>query len=236
VESVASGNAFAVMNGEGGSAAVFLHRGDGFLLAVVNRLDHWQVAYIYAEGSYQTLKEAGIEAFRRSIAEREPRLLPHLESLTDWRQLAPLSVAFSRCRRWYKPGLLLIGDAAHVMTPAAGAGIKYAIEDAVETANVLGAALRSGRIRTSDLARVQRRRECPTRFMQGAAGLQQQTILSRALRRGAPPRGRARLPLLARLLIRLPVIRDLPARFIGFGFWRVRIEDTSEISPPPRIS
>lgn len=228
VESVLLGNPFAVMNGEGGSAAGFLHRGDGFLLLVANRLDHWQLAYIYPEGTYQALKEAGVEAFRRSIAEQEPRLTPHLESLTDWRQLAPLSVAFSRCRRWYKPGLLLIGDAAHVMTPAAGAGIKYAIEDAVETANVLGTSLRSGGIHLGELAGVQRRRECPTRFIQSVAGFQQRTILSPAIRRGHRPQGQSRLPLWARLLIRLPVLRDLPARFIGFGFWRVRIEDTSE--------
>lgn len=230
VDSVALGNPFAVLNGEGGSAVGFLHRGDGFLLLVFNRLDHWQVAYIYKEGTYQALKEAGVEALRRSIAKLEPRLTPHLESLTDWRQLSPLSVAFSRCRRWYKPGLLLIGDAAHVMTPAAGAGIKYAIEDAVETANVLGVSLRSGRIRVSELARVQRRRECPTRFMQGVAGFQQRTILPQVLRRGHRAQGPTRLPLLARLLRRLPVLRDLPARLIAFGFWRVRIEDTSEAS------
>jgi 2-polyprenyl-6-methoxyphenol hydroxylase-like FAD-dependent oxidoreductase len=227
---VLRGKPFAVINGENGSAVVFLHRGDGFLLAVANRVDHWQVAYIYSSGTYQELKAAGIEAFRRSIAELEPRLVSHLESLTDWRQLAPLSVAFSRCRKWYKPGLLLIGDAAHVMTPAAGAGIKYAMEDAVEAATVLSAPLLAGHVDVSDLARVQRLREWPTRFMQGAASFQQNTILKRALRKGQRTRTPPGLPFIASVLQRVPILRDLPARFVAFGFWRVRIHDTSDVA------
>jgi 2-polyprenyl-6-methoxyphenol hydroxylase-like FAD-dependent oxidoreductase len=220
---------FAILNGEGESAVGFLHRGQGFLLGVFNRLDHWQVGYIYREGTYPALKAAGIAAFRRAITELEPRLARHLAYLTAWHQLAPLSVAFSRCRRWYKPGLLLIGDAAHVMTPAAGAGIKYAIEDGVEAANVLAVWLRSGRVRLRNLAEVQRRREWPTRLMQWAGALAQQTILSRALgpRRGTG--GLSLLPFLARVLSHLPVLRSLPARFAGFGLWRVRVEDPSEV-------
>src|SRR5262249_9776917 len=152
-------------------------RGRGFLLLVLNRVDHWQVGYIYPAGRYQELRAAGLEALRRSLVQLEPRLAPHAEHLQDWHQLSPLSVAFSRCRRWYRPGLLLIGDAAHVMTPAAGAGIKYAIEDAVEAANVLGGPLRAGHVRLSDLARVQRRREWPTRLMQAAGARLQSTFL-----------------------------------------------------------
>src|SRR5262249_20606432 len=166
VESAVRSKAGIVMNGEGGSALGFVHRGNGFLLVVFNRLDHWQVGYSYPEGTYQALKAAGIEAFRRSITDLEPRLARHMESLTDWTQLAPLSVALSRCRRWYKPGLLLIGDAAHVMTPAAGAGIKYAIEDAVEAANVLAVPLQKCRVRLRDLAEVQRRRGGAARHVQ----------------------------------------------------------------------
>src|SRR5262245_30485754 len=230
VESVVRSKASQVMNGEGGAAVGFVHRGNGFLLFVVNRLDHWQVGYFHPVGSYQALKAAGIEPFRRSIADQEPRLAPHLESLTDWRQLAPLSVALSRCRRWYRPGLLLIGDAAHVMTPAAGAGIKYAIEDAVEAANVLAVPLRAGRVRLRDLAEVQRRREWPTRIVQWVAALPQRFIVDRVFRPRQRAGGSPLLPLLARLLLRLPVLRYLPARFIGLGVWQVRVEDPSEVA------
>jgi len=229
VESVVRSKAGLVLNGEGGSAVGFVLRGNGFLLFVVNRLDHWQIGYIYPEGTYQALKAAGIEPFRRSITDLEPRLGRHVESLTDWHQLVPLSVALSRCRRWYKPGLLLIGDAAHVMTPAAGAGIKYAIEDAVEAANVLAVPLRDGRVCLRDLAEVQRRREWPTRIVQWTAAWPQR-LMTRVFRSGQRPGGPPRLPLLLRLLLRLPLLRSLPAQFIGRGLWRVRVEDPSEVA------
>ena len=103
------------------------------------------------------LREAGLEAFRRFLVGLEPRFAPHVATLTDWHQLSLLSVEFSHCRRWYKPGLLLIGDAVHVMTPAAGAGIKYAMEDAAVAANLLAGPLQAGRVRLQDLAEVQRR-------------------------------------------------------------------------------
>lgn len=221
-----------VMNGEEGKAVAFIHRGDGFLLLVFNRVDHWQVAYIYGSGTYRELKDAGLDAFRRSIADLEPRLASQLEALDDWRQLSPLSVAFSRCRKWYKPGLLLIGDAAHVMTPAAGAGIKYAIEDAVEAVNILCPSLQSGIVPVTELLRVQRAREWPTRFVQTVAAFQQRALLGRALRRGQPRNGAVALPLLARLLLRTPFLRDLPARFIAFGLTRVSLRDPRDAAPP----
>ncbi|MEP6729052.1 MAG: FAD-dependent oxidoreductase [bacterium] len=220
----------AVLNGERGSAVGFVNRGDGFLLAMFNRIDHWQVAYIYPAGTYQQLKAAGLDAFRQSIVDLEPRLVRHVASLTNWRDLAPLSVAFSRCRKWYKPGLLLIGDAAHVMTPAAGAGIKYAIEDAVETANVAAGPLLAGSLVVEDLARVQRRREWPTRVIQRVASFQQRTVLARALRAGKRAELPAGPPLLARILLKIPLLRDLPAYFIAFGVRRVRVEDTSDVA------
>ena len=223
LDGVRRGRALAVMNGEPGPFVAFIYRGQGFLLGLIDRIDHWQVAYIYPEGTYQALKAAGVDAFRRSIAELEPRLASHVEHLTDWRELSPLSVAFSRCRQWYKPGLLLIGDAAHVMTPAAGAGIKYAIEDAVVAANVLAKPLSSGSVTVADLAKVQRKRERPTRLMQrvGAAG---QQALARLLRE-PPARRPSRAPWLLRLFFRTPGLRSLPALFVGFGFWRVRVEE-----------
>lgn len=224
---VLKGRPSIVMNGEHGKAVVFIHRGDGFVLLVANRVDHWQVAYIFGAGRYQEIKSAGLDAFRRSIAELEPRLAVHLESLDDWRQLAPLSVAFSRCRQWYAPGLLLIGDAAHVMTPAAGAGIKYAIEDAVEAANVLSGFLQDGFVPVSALARVQRKREWPTRAIQTVAAFQQRVLLSRLLRRARRADNPVELPRIARLLLRIPILRDLPARFIAFGVKRVRVQDAA---------
>ena len=155
-----------------------------------------------------------------SLVELEPRFARHVEHLADWHQLSLLSVEFSHCRRWYKPGLLLIGDAVHVMTPAAGAGIKYAMEDAVAAANVLTGPLHAGRVRSADLAAVQRQRERPARFIQTLAGWVQQFAARRFPRARMPPR----IPWYVRFLLRVPVLRNLPTRFVGLGIWRVHVE------------
>jgi 2-polyprenyl-6-methoxyphenol hydroxylase-like FAD-dependent oxidoreductase len=208
------------MKGEGASAVAFGHVGRDFFFGAFHRIDHWQAGYIFRPGMYSALRAAGLPAFRKSITDLEPRFAPHLEHLQDWHQLSPLSVAFSRCRRWYKPGLLLIGDAAHTMTPAAGAGIKYAIEDAVEAANLLAEPLRAGRVRVRDLEAVQRQREWPTRFIQAAGAWAQKNFWGRILR----TRGRDLFPRWVRFLLRLPLLRALPGRGVAFGLWRVKVE------------
>ena len=212
----------AVLNAADGSAAGFIRRGNRILMIAFNRIDHWQVAYIYPPGSYHELKAAGLDAFRQSVAALEPEFAPHLATLVDWSALSPLSVAFSRCRSWHRPGLLLIGDAAHVMTPAAGAGIKYAIEDAVEAANLLAAPLLTGTLNQQHLASVQRRREWPTRVMQRLASIQQRNLFTSLADRDAAQRPPG-VPLILRFLLRIPWLRDLPARFIAFGVRRVRV-------------
>src|SRR5208337_5095546 len=120
--------------------------GKGHLVADLDRGDHWQVAYIILKGSYQEVRAAGIEGLRRHIVDIIPQLAKHVESLTDWQQASLLSVESSRCPCWCQPGLLLIGDAAHVMSPIGGVGINCAIQDAVVAANVLAKPLLAGRV------------------------------------------------------------------------------------------
>src|SRR5580700_8951034 len=138
----------------------------GHILGGFDRQDYWQVAFVIAKGSYHSLRTEGIEGLRRRIVEIEPRLAKNVESLTDWHQVSLLSVESSRCRRWYEPGLLLIGDAAHAMSPVGGVGINYAVQDAVVAANVLAKPLLEGCLEEKHLAEVQRRREFPTKFIQ----------------------------------------------------------------------
>src|SRR6266481_3942887 len=129
--------------------------GVGRLLVVFDRFDYWQVGYVFPKGLYQNLRAAGLESLRQSIAEVEPAFAEHVKALTDWHQFSLLSVESSRCPRWFKHGLLLIGDAAHVMSPVGGVGINYAVQDAVVAANILAAPLRAGRVQVGDLAKVQ---------------------------------------------------------------------------------
>ena len=196
------------------------------MLAVLDRFDYWQAAYIIAKGHYQEVRAAGLEALRRSIVEIEPGFAKHVEHLTYWQQFSLLSVEASRCPGWYKPGLLLIGDAAHVMSPVGGLGINYAIQDSVVAANVLAAPLESGRVRLSELAKVQRQREWPTRFIQGVQSIVQKRIVSGALR----SREATKVPWYVRFFLRVPVLRDLPARVIALGVWRVHVRDAKNLN------
>jgi 2-polyprenyl-6-methoxyphenol hydroxylase-like FAD-dependent oxidoreductase len=193
--------------------------GGGRMVGAIGRGDHWQVGVFIPNGQYQKVRAAGLEALRRSIVDRVPFLARQVEQLTDWRQVTLLSVASSYCRRWYKPGLLLIGDAAHVMSPFAGAGIKYAIEDAVVAANVLAEPLKAGRVRLHDLGEIQRQRQWPPRFIQAAGAVLGTQILRRLLH----ARGEARIPRLFFLLFRLPLVSWLVPRLVGIGLWRVHV-------------
>ena len=192
----------------------------GRLQIVFDRSDCWQVAYVFAKGTYRRLREAGLAALRTSIAELAPEFAERVEALEDWKQVAVLSVESGFVKRWYRPGLLLIGDAAHIMSPVGGVGINLAIQDAVVAANILTGPLGAGRIRLSDLAAVQRRRGWPTRVIQAFQSVAQKRLIAEALDSTRP----FQLPLPLRLLRRAPILNALPARLIGFGLWRARVK------------
>lgn len=193
----------------------------GRILVILDRFDHWQVAFVFPKGQYQQIKAAGIEAMRQAVVELEPRFSRHADTLKEWHQLTLLSVESSLCRRWYQPGLLLIGDAAHVMTPVGGVGINYAIQDAVVAANVLTKPLLEDRLEDRHLAEVQRRREFPTRFIQKFQAMMQKRVLAPAL---ASTQAGIQVPALARVLLQIPILRDVPPRLIGFGLKKVRVD------------
>lgn len=193
--------------------------GRGHGMVMLDRLTEWQVGFLILKGSYSEIRAAGIDALRQSIAEMAPEFAERIKHLQDWKQVAVLSVESSRVSRWYRPGLLLIGDAAHVMSPVGGVGINYAIQDAVVAANVLSE-LKAGRLTTEHLHEVQRQREFPTKVIQWIQSQAQQRIVGAALRSDRP----LRIPWWVRMLLRTPIIRDLPARVIAHGIKRVNID------------
>jgi 2-polyprenyl-6-methoxyphenol hydroxylase-like FAD-dependent oxidoreductase len=194
---------------------------NGRMLAVFDRFDYWQVGYVFPKGKYQEVRAEGLEALRNSIIAIEPSFAKHVAALTDWHQLSLLSVESSRCPRWYKPGLLLIGDAAHVMSPVGGVGINYAIQDATVASNMLASPLKAGHVEVNDLAKVQSDREWPTRIIQSAQSAVQKRIIANVF----SSKNQLRIPSLLRLAVRIPVIRDIPARLIAFGIHRAHVEN-----------
>jgi 2-polyprenyl-6-methoxyphenol hydroxylase-like FAD-dependent oxidoreductase len=198
--------------------------GRGHIAVMLDRDDHWQAGYVIPKGTFPELRHEGIGELKRQFGELVPEFADRLEHLTDWRKVSLLSVESSRCPTWHRPGLLLIGDAAHVMSPVAGVGINYAIQDAVSAANILAGPLRESQTRLvavdeKRLAAVQRRRELPTRVIQAAQAQVQKNVLAPAL--GSS--GAFSPPLLLKLLPRIPLLRDLPGRLIGYGVWPSRV-------------
>jgi len=195
--------------------------GKGHMIALLNRFEYWQVAYIIPKGSYQQLHAAGLETVRKFVAELVPVVADRVDSLQDWKQISLLSVESSRLPLWHRPGLLLIGDAAHVMSPVGGVGINYAIQDAVVAANLLTAPLKAGKVNDRDLRKVQRQREWPTRVIQVFQTQVQKQVVTRALQSGS----NFRVPFVLRMLFRFPLLRDFPARLVALGLWRVRVKN-----------
>lgn len=195
----------------------------GHLIAMLDRGDEWQLAYVIPKGGYQQLRAAGLEELKKSVVEVVPELSDaygglrqRIDYLNDWSQVAFLSVESSRVKRWYRPGLLLIGDAAHIMSPVGGVGINYAIQDAVVTANAIAKPLKKQNLELKDLAKVQRQRELPTRIIQGFQTLIQKLVFARILTTDQtfqPP-----------AFLRLPILRELPARLIGLGIVPVHVQ------------
>src|SRR5438309_5434188 len=140
----------------------------GRIFMMLNRGEHWQCGFVIPRGSLERLQERGLPAFRDSVAQLAPFVAARVGELADWDAVKLLTVRVDRLRRWYRPGLLCIGDAAHAMSPVGGVGINLAIQDAVAAANRLAAPLRAGAASDNDLAAVQSRRMLPTRATQGA--------------------------------------------------------------------
>jgi 2-polyprenyl-6-methoxyphenol hydroxylase-like FAD-dependent oxidoreductase len=185
----------------------------GRILVLIYRGDYWQCGYVIPKGGIDEIRGRGIETFRADIVEVAPFLRDRVDELRDWDEIKLLTVVVDRLRKWHRPGLLCIGDAAHAMSPVGGVGINLAIQDAVAAANLLAGPLRSGTLAEEHLENVQRRRLLPTRATQRLQVLIQDRVLSRVI--GSREPLKPAWPL--RLLRRWPMLRRIPARLIGLG-------------------
>lgn len=185
----------------------------GSILVMLQRGDYWQCAYVIAKGSADRLKAEGIEKFRASLARLMPFLADRLRELTTVDDLKLLTVGVERLERWWKPGVLCIGDAAHTMSPIGGVGVNLAVQDAVAAANILAEPLRQGRLADTDLAKVQDRRLWPARATQAIQVFLQNRMIAPTLAGTRP----LRPPWPARVLDRCPYLQRLPARVLGLG-------------------
>jgi 2-polyprenyl-6-methoxyphenol hydroxylase-like FAD-dependent oxidoreductase len=186
----------------------------GRMLAMLNRDEYWQLAYVIPKGTVDELRSQGIEQFRQKIVQLAPFLSDRAAELRSWDEIKLLTVAVDRLRQWARPGLQCIGDAAHAMSPIGGVGINLAIQDAVATSNILGPKLLKGAPTLDELNAVQRRRMFPTRATQWFQIAAQNNVIKRVLESTKP----MSMPWPLKLARRFPILRRIPARVIGMGF------------------
>jgi 2-polyprenyl-6-methoxyphenol hydroxylase-like FAD-dependent oxidoreductase len=181
--------------------------------------DYWQLGKVLGRDHYQNVRQAGLRSLQDNIATVAPEFADRVDYLETWKQFSMLVVQPGRLRRWYRSGLLMIGDGAHVMSPVGGVGINYAIQDAVVAANVLAHSLKSGEVSLKRLQAVQRRRELPTRIIQTLQRFDQRQIIDRAL----DPRQMSRLQTMLNITTRSALFQTLIARLMAIGIWREHV-------------
>jgi 2-polyprenyl-6-methoxyphenol hydroxylase-like FAD-dependent oxidoreductase len=186
----------------------------GRAVVLFNRDDYWQCAFLIPKGGLEAIRVAGLEAFRSRLATALPFEPARVGSLSSWDQIRLLNVQVNRLTKWWRPGLLCIGDAAHAMSPVGGVGINLAIQDAVAAANILAETLVRGKAPGIDqLAAVQAQREFPTKMTQRI----QIAIQSRILAVTLSAKGKVRAPLALRIITSVPGLRRLPSHLFGMG-------------------
>lgn len=181
----------------------------GVALVLINRREYWQCGYVIAKGAADTLRAAGLAAFHGTLARLLPWAVDRVGEIADWEQVKLLTVQIDRLRRWWRSGLLCIGDAAHAMSPVGGVGINIAIQDAVAAANVL----HTGEFSDGQLAAIQRRREWPMKVTQRVQILAQDRLITRVLESRQP----LAPPSFFQWATRYPWLARLPGRLIGMG-------------------
>ena len=193
----------------------------GQIFVLIDRGDYWQAGLVVRKGAYEEIRARGLPALRENITKLAPFLGDRVNALKTWDDIKLLTVQVDRLEQWYREGCLCIGDAAHAMSPVAGVGINLAIQDAVAAANFIVPALKNGgKITNGVLQQIQKRRELPTRVVQRAQLLIQNSIITRILAR---PGQRMRPPWIVRALGSSDVLRRIPARLVGLGFRREHV-------------
>ena len=184
-----------------------------FLISL-NRGDYWQCGMIIIKGAFEEYKEKGLDSFKKRIVNTAPFFFDRVDEIENWEQVKLLTVKVDRLRRWYQDGLLCIGDAAHAMSPVGGVGINLAIQDAVAAANLLWKPLRENRVVLEDLYQVQKRRVYPARMTQRVQVAIHNNVIENVLNYEGEPSA----PMMIKAFNKFPMLRRIPAAFIGMGF------------------
>jgi 2-polyprenyl-6-methoxyphenol hydroxylase-like FAD-dependent oxidoreductase len=211
---------FRVPRTETGAKQSFGYIDSGRFMVMLDRDEYWQCAFVIRKGTFEEIKAKGIEQFRKDITVLASDAKLDMSGLNDWDQVKMLSVAVDRLKQWYKEGVVCIGDSAHAMSPVGGVGINLAVQDAIAAGNILVPAFRAGVPGTNDFARIQKRRELPTKLIQRMQVSLHRHVVEPILTRS----GKMPIPWPLRVFSGIPALQGIPARIIGIGFRPEHIE------------
>jgi len=197
---------------DGDPAQPMNHAGPNQGLVMIDRGDFWQLGYVIAKGGFQQVKQDGIPALRAKLAAVAPLPAERFDELAGWEQVHLLKVRMDPLRRWWKPGVLCIGDAAHAISPIGGVGVNLAIQDAIAAANILAGPLREGTLTDAHLHAVQKRRSFPTKATQKVQ------LMMRRRRKPEGGKPSSGPPAFMRFIARSRLLPHLTGRLIGMGF------------------
>jgi 2-polyprenyl-6-methoxyphenol hydroxylase-like FAD-dependent oxidoreductase len=198
----------------------------GRALILINRGDYFQAGLIIPKDSFEQTQREGLAEFQQTIARIAPYVGDRVGELESWDQIKLLTVQINRLRKWHLPGLLCIGDAAHAMSPAGGVGINLAIQDAVATANILAGPLRQGRLTDALLARVQQRREFPTRVTQ-MLQVNAHKLFERVFQTSGP----LQAPWQLKVVAQVPGLQRIMGHAVGIGVRPEHVADVARHEP-----
>jgi 2-polyprenyl-6-methoxyphenol hydroxylase-like FAD-dependent oxidoreductase len=204
----------------------FGHIEAGKMMVMLDRGDYWQCAFVIPKGGIEEVKARGIDAFRRDVVWMTPFLADRIDELKSFDDIKLLTVTVDRLRKWWRPGLICIGDSAHAMSPIGGVGVNVAVQDAVAAANRLAGPLRAGQVSDADLDAIQKRRTLAVRFTQWLQLTAQKEVVSRMLKANERPKPAP----IFKLLKIFPVLQRIPARLLGLGIRPEHIH-TPEAAP-----
>ena len=221
---------FSVPRRQGSEDEPLFNAGPGHIVITIDRGDYYQCAFVIAKGAAEVVKRNGLDWFRSTVARTARRLAGDIGAITNWDDVKLLTVVIDRLEDWSRPGLVMIGDAAHAMSPVGGVGINLAIQDAVAVANLLAEPLARGTLTDQDLAKVMARRSWPTRATQFMQVRAQNSIVTPLL----DPHANPDAPWPVKLIAGVPFLRRQLAKLVGLGVRpeHVRSPERHRVVPP----
>jgi 2-polyprenyl-6-methoxyphenol hydroxylase-like FAD-dependent oxidoreductase len=156
---------FTIEQPPGWSSTFYVSLGEVRGLMLPKYPHHIQAGILLPTGEWKKWRQEGVKVVAERVRRFDGIFTAFADSLTDFTPFFPLEGLIRFVREWARDGLLLIGDAAHTMSPAGAIGVNVALATAAVAAQEIYEHLGRGPIAKVDLLAVQRVREADVRML-----------------------------------------------------------------------